>query len=177
MAAMFPFFDTGLQVAVAMLVLYGLLAATSLSVKLVEQGAVPGMLSQQVNAWWRIFPLISLALLAYPFGLVALAYLVYLLACLELAPFHGGHRLRYWIGALAIVAGISFLGWQHPGLAQRVLPCAIAIQVFYCGYRPDPRRLVWLLTLATAVAMYVLCLLYTSPSPRDRQKSRMPSSA
>ena len=24
---------------------------------------------------------------------------------------------------------------------------------------------------------YTLCLLYTSPSPRDRQKSRMPSSA
>ena len=24
---------------------------------------------------------------------------------------------------------------------------------------------------------YLLCLLYTSPSPRDRQKSRMPSSA
>ena len=24
---------------------------------------------------------------------------------------------------------------------------------------------------------YILCLLYTSPSPRDRQKSRMPSSA
>ena len=28
-----------------------------------------------------------------------------------------------------------------------------------------------------AVARYELCLLYTSPSPRDRQKSRMPSSA
>ena len=26
-------------------------------------------------------------------------------------------------------------------------------------------------------AMGALCLLYTSPSPRDRQKSRMPSSA
>ena len=25
--------------------------------------------------------------------------------------------------------------------------------------------------------IYVSCLLYTSPSPRDRQKSRMPSSA
>ena len=25
--------------------------------------------------------------------------------------------------------------------------------------------------------IYILCLLYTSPSPRDRQKSRMPSSA
>ena len=26
-------------------------------------------------------------------------------------------------------------------------------------------------------ASYIICLLYTSPSPRDRQKSRMPSSA
>ena len=26
-------------------------------------------------------------------------------------------------------------------------------------------------------AQYAACLLYTSPSPRDRQKSRMPSSA
>ena len=25
--------------------------------------------------------------------------------------------------------------------------------------------------------MLIFCLLYTSPSPRDRQKSRMPSSA
>ena len=30
---------------------------------------------------------------------------------------------------------------------------------------------------ATTVKMLVICLLYTSPSPRDRQKSRMPSSA
>ena len=30
---------------------------------------------------------------------------------------------------------------------------------------------------ANALASYGVCLLYTSPSPRDRQKSRMPSSA
>ena len=29
----------------------------------------------------------------------------------------------------------------------------------------------------TKKAAYNACLLYTSPSPRDRQKSRMPSSA
>ena len=29
----------------------------------------------------------------------------------------------------------------------------------------------------TFTARYTSCLLYTSPSPRDRQKSRMPSSA
>ena len=32
-------------------------------------------------------------------------------------------------------------------------------------------------TVASGVRMVVTCLLYTSPSPRDRQKSRMPSSA
>ena len=32
-------------------------------------------------------------------------------------------------------------------------------------------------TIATDITQPVSCLLYTSPSPRDRQKSRMPSSA
>ena len=31
-------------------------------------------------------------------------------------------------------------------------------------------------TMSTIV-LIMICLLYTSPSPRDRQKSRMPSSA
>ena len=31
--------------------------------------------------------------------------------------------------------------------------------------------------LWAATGFYIVCLLYTSPSPRDRQKSRMPSSA
>ena len=30
---------------------------------------------------------------------------------------------------------------------------------------------------AVRIGLDVACLLYTSPSPRDRQKSRMPSSA
>ena len=29
----------------------------------------------------------------------------------------------------------------------------------------------------TAIRLYIDCLLYTSPSPRDRTRSRMPSSA
>ena len=34
-----------------------------------------------------------------------------------------------------------------------------------------------ILRLGRVRGLCVLCLLYTSPSPRDRQKSRMPSSA
>ena len=35
----------------------------------------------------------------------------------------------------------------------------------------------FLLILSSVVSVAMACLLYTSPSPRDRQKSRMPSSA
>ena len=35
----------------------------------------------------------------------------------------------------------------------------------------------WQLTGLEILSLYSNCLLYTSPSPRDRQKSRMPSSA
>ena len=35
----------------------------------------------------------------------------------------------------------------------------------------------WLILAVDVLALYIVCLLYTSPSPRDRQKSRMPSSA
>ena len=35
----------------------------------------------------------------------------------------------------------------------------------------------WVDTGDTTLAIFKTCLLYTSPSPRDRQKSRMPSSA
>ena len=40
-----------------------------------------------------------------------------------------------------------------------------------------PRRQVFNQILREMTGMLDTCLLYTSPSPRDRQKSRMPSSA
>ena len=42
---------------------------------------------------------------------------------------------------------------------------------FFAGFHGVDAR-AWLLTIVRNT-----CLLYTSPSPRDRQKSRMPSSA
>ena len=43
------------------------------------------------------------------------------------------------------------------------------------GMRVNPSKTQLLCT--TTAINYEICLLYTSPSPRDRQKSRMPSSA
>ena len=45
-------------------------------------------------------------------------------------------------------------------------------------YVPEPLSLSQnTIELCALVSLCVACLLYTSPSPRDRQKSRMPSSA
>ena len=55
------------------------------------------------------------------------------------------------------------------------------MEVIYLGLRQTPEMIVSsaLQEDADVIALSSLnnCLLYTSPSPRDRQKSRMPSSA
>ena len=45
----------------------------------------------------------------------------------------------------------------------------IALNKFY--------HLDWLPKIFYEIMLFVVCLLYTSPSPRDRTRSRMPSSA
>ena len=45
----------------------------------------------------------------------------------------------------------------------------IIFQLSYLSFDDEKSVLIW--------SSYITCLLYTSPSPRDRQKSRMPSSA
>ena len=42
----------------------------------------------------------------------------------------------------------------------------------YAAYREDP-----VFMLGQGMGLFIYCLLYTSPSPRDRTRSRMPSSA
>ena len=46
-----------------------------------------------------------------------------------------------------------------------------------CNYIKVPTNTEWNYTMVLGVPQYNACLLYTSPSPRDRQRSRMPSSA
>ena len=58
-----------------------------------------------------------------------------------------------------------------PALAWAGLKAVLVLAVLLVG---GQRVMRWWLTL---VARRKSCLLYTSPSPRDRQKSRMPSSA
>ena len=52
----------------------------------------------------------------------------------------------------------------NDGIIRRVTDSAVSSNIFTLTFMP-------------AAGAATACLLYTSPSPRDRQKSRMPSSA
>ncbi len=159
---MLPFIDAGMAIVPAMTALYGLLAATSLSVKVAARGAAPGMLSYQVNSWWRIFPIVSSALLTYPTGVHVLAYLICVLAALELESYYPGGRIRFRLGAATIVLGTTILGRWAPILPAALLCGAIAVLWMGCRQNRAAGSVVtWSSILATAAAMQVL-VAYTS---------------
>ena len=73
-----------------------------------------------------------------------------------------------WMQAVAAEMNLSetaFLVQQADGFDLRWFTPVTEVDL--CGHA----------TLASAHVLWETCLLYTSPSPRDRQKSRMPSSA
>ena len=76
-------------------------------------------------------------------------------------------------GAAAALEGpcVALLARSHSADHLERLRAAVAAEA---EASDDPARL---LVLESDFHRLLICLLYTSPSPRDRQKSRMPSSA
>lgn len=160
---MFPFLDVGLQVGIAMSVLYALLAVTSLSIKLARGTNPPNTLSHQVNAWWRIFPVVSLCLLTYPLGLLALACLIYVLAAFELDAYHEGRRGHFWRAIAVIAAGLAWAGWQSPSTGLLLAFILILMQLLQCWLDFNRNTLVRLLAVLTAGAMMVIAAFPALP--------------
>ena len=82
-------------------------------------------------------------------------------------------------GALLIALGV--IGVEAVGLIPRLVIGALLVMVGLTlleNWLRGLRRTVSNAERALSVAiLLVICLLYTSPSPRDRTRSRMPSSA
>ena len=67
---------------------------------------------------------------------------------------------------------LSYLGWNGL-LLFVVMTLGILSAVLLPGFVPEPSQDMPL----SPMLLLGICLLYTSPSPRDRTRSRMPSSA
>ena len=91
----------------------------------------------------------------------------------------GLHAFRAICGALAIIA--LFFGLRELPLADVVSltfggPIFVTIaSIIFLSEKVGIRR--WSAVFLGFLGMLLICLLYTSPSPRDRTRSRMPSSA
>ena len=83
------------------------------------------------------------------------------------------------------VIGIGNMGWHHARVLSLLKDAnligvadpneergKLAIEQFHCEWFRDYKDLI-----PKVDAICIACLLYTSPSPRDRSLSRMPSSA
>ena len=86
--------------------------------------------------------------------------------------------LREQVGTVLIgaVAGLAAVGFHAVmNLAESV---RTELAVFATAYGLAAQFAVILTCgILAATAVFLVCLLYTSPSPRDKRQSRMPSSA
>ena len=79
-----------------------------------------------------------------------------------------------WLPGIARGEGGWAMGYSEPGAGSDLASLACRAELDGDHYLINGRK-VW-----TSDAMdcdYIFCLLYTSPSPRDKRQSRMPSSA
>lgn len=133
--------------ASAMLVLYLVLGAASATVMWRGRASPPGMLRLQVNAWWYIFPVFSVAWALYPWGPSVLVALIAVLAWRELAQHHPTAPRRFqWACAALLALQLALMDAEVPG-AIALMPALMLLQFIWFWHQPSPARLLCLLFL------------------------------
>lgn len=109
-----------------MLMLYLLLAFASVGVG--RHSSPESQLRKQVNAWWFLFPVVSLSLFLYPVGPLLMVLLIVVLAVRELSLHYSGPRWRFFLPCLILLLLQASL--QHAGNfdSSLILPALLFLQ-------------------------------------------------
>ena len=123
---MLPKFLLGNPTLGAMLMLYLLLAFASVGVG--RHSSPESQLRKQVNAWWFLFPVVSLSLFLYPVGPLLMVLLIVVLAVRELSLHYSGPRWRFFLPCLILLLLQASL--QHAGNfdSSLILPAVLFLQ-------------------------------------------------
>ncbi len=145
---MFLNFLNNIPVLYAMLLLYLMLGMASAVVGWYSQPA--SQLRKQVNAWWLIFPILTVSLVLYPVGLLLLTVAITLLTQRELALHHIGPGWKLHVpcglivvlqtgltlndiaGGSALLFGLVLLQGLCFSLRQQVNPLLLLLFLLVC---------------------------------------------
>ncbi|MCH8622176.1 phosphatidate cytidylyltransferase [Undibacterium sp. TS12] len=142
---MFSEFLLGNSTLAAMAMLYLLLACASFTV--VRHSSPESQLRKQVNAWWRIFPIVSFSLFIYPLGPALMALLIVVLAVRELSLHYVGPRWQFFVPCAAFILlqfALPYWGGLEPEL---ILPVLLVVQALQFSIWRQRNQLLLLLFL------------------------------
>lgn len=126
-------------------------------------------LRQQVLSWWRIFPLVSLALLFYPHSILLLMLLICGLALYELALHYARPQRQFvlvCLGVLGLVVALNLFARSF----LLLLPLLLIVHTLFFFWRRSASQLLFLLFFASAYG--VGFLLHFSYLPFAPQTNR-----
>ena len=142
-----------------------------------EESEKPWLVSYGILAWiYRVFITFVIAIfLAGKYFVLGVALAIWSMALLFVVPVYRG--IRFLIIDESI-KGIRMKPTKR--LAAIAATIAFVVAIIPFSLYTNAEGIVWVPDQAqiySEVDGFVTCLLYTSPSPRDRTRSRMPSSA
>jgi len=150
-----------------MLILYAMLGIASFSVMRKTRSIPHNQLRLQVNAWWFIFPVVSLSLLLYPLGPALLALVIAALALRELAVHHSNPRWRFQILCISVLALLIVMSWHQPQHILFVFPCLVAVQLLRFLFQKQANQLLFLLFLFMCHGVSFIIQLMQLPLPPE----------
>ncbi|PRC93676.1 putative CDP-diglyceride synthetase/phosphatidate cytidylyltransferase [Solimicrobium silvestre] len=130
-----------------MLILYSILGISSAVIAIKTRALTVSQLRQQVFAWWRIFPIVTLSLFFYPLGPLLLMLFICGLSMRELATHFSGAQHIFWLACGLVLVCAVFLWIDHSAHFVVFFPCLLILQLLFFMRRRDPNQLVLLLFL------------------------------
>ncbi|MFZ6658090.1 phosphatidate cytidylyltransferase [Undibacterium sp. TJN19] len=149
----------------AMLVLYAVLAVASFAVS--QRSSPDSQLRKQVNAWWFIFPVVSLSLLLYPVGPLLMALLIGALAVRELSLHYVGPLWRFLLPCLLLLALQASLSLFDDYATAMLLPLLLLFQSLHFFLGRQTNQLLLLLFLLLCYSLSFMLDLLKLPYATD----------
>ncbi|CAN7388758.1 phosphatidate cytidylyltransferase [Pseudoduganella sp. LjRoot289] len=156
----------GTEIVTSLAMLYLMLGAASFGVGLSLRAKPQSRLKQQVNAWWWIFPVVTLSLLLHPLGAWLLVLTIGALALRELAPI-AGRRFALPAAAVLLATLALVAVWPQAGAWLPALAIS-ALLAHFLGSR-SAGALAWLLWLLLCFSTSFLIRYETLPLPPQQR--------